>query len=356
VAGNRVTGLTGCEAGVSGRVAGAVLRAVRSQVGLTQADLAERLDAGLTTVQGWETGRRPLVNVRYGELQRIRRTLQAAGARPSLLRVWDQALTADSILEWMDTRDPQAHPLAWVVPDRTLTELLAWPISGSTPRELVGLQAQLHVESAVRDHLATHLRDVSDQVFIDGITGAMLRRQAKYLVAKHRASGEWVKDALRRDACWRVDLSTWSPAWPVARSNAVSAALAGDLDPLLRFTREGLASEQNIHANLTYWAYWVGEINVQWGADADMVTAGSYPWSGEMLAGSLVKGLVGAPYRELCAHTLWSLLMQKRRLIANASVRGAVSEAVEVALSTTGVVSELARNRLDQVRYLLGVD
>ncbi|MGH8880253.1 MAG: helix-turn-helix domain-containing protein, partial [Stackebrandtia sp.] len=57
--------LTGGETEVAGRVAGAVLAAIRVQLGRTQEQLATELSVGLTTIQAWESGRRPLINGKY---------------------------------------------------------------------------------------------------------------------------------------------------------------------------------------------------------------------------------------------------------------------------------------------------
>src|SRR5258708_6158521 len=120
----RTTGKGGI---LAGRVGGALLAAIRRRLPMTQEELARRLDVWLTTVQAWEQGRKPLVNVPFTRLQTLRRELRAAGADPGLLQLWDEALQVDVMLAALDTCDPERHPLALVVPDRMTTELLAWP-------------------------------------------------------------------------------------------------------------------------------------------------------------------------------------------------------------------------------------
>ena len=69
-----------------GLIAGAVLRSIRESISHSQEVFAERLHVSPETVQSWETGRRPLANVSFVELQRLRRGMAAAGAQPALLR------------------------------------------------------------------------------------------------------------------------------------------------------------------------------------------------------------------------------------------------------------------------------
>lgn len=340
--------LTGGEA-LSGRIAGTVLQAIRQAAGLTQPDLAEHAATGLTTVQGWESGRRPLINVRHAELGRLRRLLQTSGADPKLLRLLDPALTADTILAEISTPDPELHPLALLVPDRTLTELLAWPITGTPPRQLRDTRAHLPVGAGVREHLVAQLRELAERAPASTTAGAMLRRQAQFLIASHPGFREWATDAIRADLR-RASLGDWSVQWPVARSHAVSSAIAGDLEPLHRFADEGLATEQGTAANLTYWAYWVGEISGQWTNDSEMLH--DQAWSGETLLQSLTEGIVHAPYRELCAHTLWALIRVKRGLVAGPGAADRIGTAIDAALAD-GMVPDAARRKLEQVDYLV---
>jgi DNA-binding transcriptional regulator YiaG len=47
--------------GSEGRISGYVLKVIRESLGQTQERLAERLGVSAATVQGWESGRRPLM-------------------------------------------------------------------------------------------------------------------------------------------------------------------------------------------------------------------------------------------------------------------------------------------------------
>ncbi|MFD4243935.1 helix-turn-helix domain-containing protein [Streptomyces sp. NPDC058525] len=53
---------------VTGTITGFVLRTARESIPRTQAAMAETLGVDLATVQGWESGRRPLANMRAVDL------------------------------------------------------------------------------------------------------------------------------------------------------------------------------------------------------------------------------------------------------------------------------------------------
>lgn len=333
-----------------GRVGGAVLAAIRASVDQTQEVLAEHLCVGLSTVQAWESGRRPLVNATFQDLQRLNRCLRLGGAAPELMYVLDQALLVDTIYADMVVAEPRQHPLTLIVPDRTLTELLAWPLTGEPPRQLRATKARLHVPTGVRDAVAADLRRTADRS-AHGERGAMLRRQVKFLVADHAPSAEWLRAQVATEVRVHTDLRTWSPEWPVTRSQAVSAAHCGAIDPLRRFIDRGLAEDNGIEANLNYWAYWVGEHTATWATDADMMARPSMDWSGKLLLDSLVDGVVKAPYRELCIHTLWALLRRRSHLMRPIGAIGRITHAAESTLSTAELDAS-SRRRLEQVLYL----
>jgi transcriptional regulator with XRE-family HTH domain len=339
---------------LAGRVGGAVLATMRTRIPLTQEDLAERLQVSPTTVQAWERGRKPLVNMPFARLQNLRRELDAAGVDPGLLWLWDKALDADVMLAALDTPDPERHPLAQIVPDRTATELLSWPISGQPPRQLAKTNAALSVGRGELAAVTAALREVADRAGGDEERPSMLRRQVKYLLAKtdDPVAQQWAADAELSDLRSPGDLRQWTPRWPVARSAAHVAAAAGDLDPLHRFIDQGLSDDRLISANLNYWAYYSGEYPVPWSGDSVMTQAGDDVWSGTQLLGTLLRGIVHAPYRDLCAHALWALLLRQRQLAAAPKRRSQIKSAVSQALQAGGLAPS-ARQRLEQVDYLV---
>ena len=348
-------GQTGGKGGaLAGRVGGAVLAVMRRRNSMTQEILAERLQVSPTTVQAWERGRKPLVNMPFMRLQELRRELDVAGADPALLSLWDKALHVDAILAALDTPDPQRHPLALVVPDRTATELLAWPLSGQLPRQLAKTGADLSVGRGELTAVTSALRDVADRADGDGEHVAMLRRQATYLLARtdDPAAQQWAADAELRNLRSPGDLRHWTPNWAVARSAAHVAAAAGDLDPLHRFIDQGLSGDHLIRANLNYWAYYSGEYAVPWTGDSAMARPGDDTWAGTRLLRTLLSGIIHAPYRDLCAHSLWALLLHQRQLTASPDRRSQIQSAVSQALEAGGLAPS-ARHLLEQVDYLV---
>ncbi len=178
---NYVTALTG--GGVlGGRVAGAVLAAIRKSMPATQEHMAERLEVSLTTVQAWERGRKPLVNMPHVRLRALRSSLQAAGASPALLRVWDQALDADVILSGLGSTDPATHPLAVPITDPAVTELLTWPLTGRPPRSLAGTRASLYAGRGEIAAVTAALRRAADQADGQGHRATALKYQARLLL------------------------------------------------------------------------------------------------------------------------------------------------------------------------------
>ncbi|WP_082404910.1 helix-turn-helix domain-containing protein [Saccharothrix sp. NRRL B-16348] len=138
----------------TGVVAGFVLKLSRQTAGLTQERFAELLGVDPTTVQGWESGRRPLAAVGAGELVKLSARLSRAGAPASTGRHLNEAIEADLVLatgitagdSWVD---PDHHPLAAAVHRKTITNLITWPLpethrhnwASSSPRCLDGARS-----------------------------------------------------------------------------------------------------------------------------------------------------------------------------------------------------------------------
>jgi hypothetical protein len=181
----------------------------------------------------------------------------------------------------------------------------------------------------------------------------MLRRQARFLLAQadDPAARQWAASAEARDLRAPGDLRQWTPRWAAARSAAHVAATAGDLDPLHRFMDQGLSSDRLISANLNYWAYWSGEALATWNADSAMTRPAAGTWDGTLLLGTLLRGIVHAPYRDLCAHTLWALLLLRRPQLTSPQQLPAIRSAVSQALQARALAPS-ARQRLEQVSYL----
>ena len=89
-----LTGSTSSE----GRVSGYVFKIVRESAALTQQQLAADLRVSGATIQGWESGRRPLMAVPAGQFLALRSRLARLGAAPALLHALTLALEADHVI------------------------------------------------------------------------------------------------------------------------------------------------------------------------------------------------------------------------------------------------------------------
>lgn len=339
-------------------IAAGVLRAVRRSLGATQQDLAEILGVSHDTVRAWESGRRSLARINMETLWEYSSSLMLYGAPPHLVALMDDAIRADLLMSRLLTGPPpERHPLGMMVPGRTLTELLAWPINGRPPRDLAahtdGIRVQLR--PGERNQLIQALQQ-SAEAAPRGEQGAALRRQIIYLIAAapDGAGRAWVEDYLKRSPA--PASGQWTPSWAEERSRSISAAAAGDIEAVHRFATDHLTTKEQIQANLTYWAYWTGEVPDLWRSDVQMVTTPVSTWAGNRLLDTLVRGLANqAPYQELCAHTLHSLLEYKPHLAHLKPHREEISHALDVVLADhdPGYLSANARDRLREVSYLL---
>src|SRR4051812_35654148 len=91
--------LTGSQGSRSiGLVSGFVLKLARESTGLTQDKFAQELAVGVHTVQGWESGRRPLSAINAGELLSLCARLTRLGAPTTTGRHLLEAIEADQVL------------------------------------------------------------------------------------------------------------------------------------------------------------------------------------------------------------------------------------------------------------------
>ena len=73
-----LTGSTSSE----GRVSGFVFKLARESAGLTQQQLAADLRVSAATIQGWESGRRPLMAMPAGQFLALRSRLAGSALPP----------------------------------------------------------------------------------------------------------------------------------------------------------------------------------------------------------------------------------------------------------------------------------
>ncbi|MFI8515067.1 helix-turn-helix domain-containing protein [Streptomyces sp. NPDC085460] len=345
---------------------GFVLRLARESIPRTQAAMADELGVDLGTVQGWESGRRPLAHMKAGALLRLRQRLGFLGADTGVLALLDPAMDADQIIKAAlePAGDGGPHPLATWVHTRETAHMVAWSVTGVAPpalRARVPLSGRGPAASAPllgatdRRRLFDHLREVADAARKPG-GGGLLHRQALYLASYDRGpeATSWTAHHLhaRRDVLARRG---WSETWAEARSTATALARLGDPQPLLDFIERSLAGDDTAEAaNLNYWAYWLGGVRLPQADDGFMRERGPASWDPVTLLRGLTHGMHDAPgYVDLYVHTLWALLTAHPWL-PQAS-HGLADELADRTgrLLDGGAASSRARRELQAMHYVL---
>jgi len=352
-----------------GLVSGFVLKLARESTGLTQDNLAEELAVGVHTVQGWESGRRPLSAINAGELLSLSARLTCLGAPASTGRHLLEAIEADQVLatgitagsNWVD---PVTHPLAHGVHRWTITNLITWPIIGKMPQHLdeftrraprrgpVPAQPVLGAEERAR--FLDHLRTVAERARKE--SEALLRRQAVYLLGFDGRPQvvDWLHAEWNRAGRRRVpgeDLTGLMEA----RSASVALAVTGDSTHLHDFVRRMTDDRAEI-ANLNYWAYWIGELSDRQADDHFMLDADTRTWAGVRLLRHLVKRLQPtSPHLPLNLCTLHSLIASRPTLLNGPpEIRTSLARTLD-GLTSVEDMSRASRNQLAGLQYAVRI-
>lgn len=353
-----------------GLISGYLFKLLREALGLSQEALAEALGVGKNTVQGWETGRRPLANVRRGDLFRLTHQLRGLGSDPGLLGLLDDALEADHFLDDLLAADPEtvdssSHPLAQLVIRRGFSDLLSWPFTGEPPIA-ASAAAPLRrgpapsgpaLAAADQARFFTHLRAVTERAWsprVEADAGSVLLRRQSYYLASWDSTGQsrrWLEEMQRREGRRRYPLDRWTPQWTATRSLLVARARQGDREPLQAFIRGAIASPELEAANLNYWAYWISESSGTAHGD-DFMAGGLGRWSGAALLGRLLERLTPEePTVDLYVHSVWSLVLARPWVLeADHGLRTALQGRVDVLLDAPEMPRE-TRGKLDNLRY-----
>ncbi|MEU4216928.1 helix-turn-helix transcriptional regulator [Actinoplanes sp. NPDC026623] len=346
-----------------GLVSGFVLKLARQSIALTQEKLAEALGVDVTTVQGWESGRRPLSAMSAGDFLRLCGRLARLGAPAATGRHLREAIEADLVLStgivagnaWVDA---DSHPLAASVHRWTSTNLILWPILGRTPRHLHELAAKvprrgptptqpaLSIEERTRflDHLLTVAEQArrSDQ--------ALLRRQAVYLLGFDGRPEvvDWLRTEWNR-AGRRGPGGGDIAELLEARSASVALAVAGDSTHLYDFV-DHMTDQSGRLANLNYWAYWIGELSDEQTSDGFMLAADTRSWAGSRLLRHLMERLdPTSPQRPLNVCTIHALVASRPELLGG---RPATRESLTEVLDRLASSADLSRAERDQLAGL----
>jgi transcriptional regulator with XRE-family HTH domain len=343
--------------GPVGTVTGAVLKLTRMSAGLSREAFAALLQVSLDTVQGWESGRRPLPATSAAALLDVRHELAAADADTHLVTALDPAARADWIIGRTLEPDGRVHPLAGWVTTRRVHDLLIWALVGRWPEwlsrpanGLCPVPGGLVLGFWERRAVFARLRDLAERADGRQASGLQLRRQAAYLAGFDPASDTdaWL-DHLPRAIPSREG---WSPGWVAARSRAITIAARGDPEPLRWFIDYALAGDDRLEsAQLAWNAHYYEELAAPQHSDAFMV-ADLPAWRGERLLAWLAGRLdPKCGYVDLMAHTLWALLASRPHLAVSAAANGLAERAES--LMDTDVASARSRKELGEVGYLL---
>ncbi|MFI8518721.1 XRE family transcriptional regulator [Streptomyces sp. NPDC085481] len=328
--------------------------------------MAEALGVDLGTMQGWESGRRPLANMKAGALLNLRRRLGALGADPAVVGLLDSAMDADQIIgaALEPSGDIGLHPLASWVHTRDTAHMLAWALTGVAPPAVGERMPAPSRRPAVAapllgtaDRIAffDHLRETAEAARRPG-GGRLLHRQALYLTSYDRgpAAASWTAHALhaRRGV---LSGRGWSEHWAEARSTATALARLGDPQPLLDFIERSLADDDTAEAaNLNYWAYWLGGVRLPQSDDQFMRDRELTAWDPVTLLRGLTYGLHHAPgFVDLYVHTLWALLTAHPWLPQASHVLARDLAERAGRLLDGGGTSERSRRELSTVHYVL---
>lgn len=335
-----------------GVISGYALKLLRESIGQTQAAAAESWCVDLTTVQGWESGRRPLTSLRTSDLVRLRGQLLRDGTTYHQFAVLREAMEADiTISQLAGSRsvaaDRLSSPLATHVLRRELTSLITWPFTGLVPdqlRPMVGTAVRRRgpvadrpvLDADTRSRFFDNLLHAAESA--DAADGALLRRQATFLLGFDLRSDSlaWIANEQRRYVR-SIGKAGSDVSWAGRRSASVAAAYAGDRAPLTAFLHRDLQEHRSQVANLNYWAYWVGEIAEVQPDDSFMYDT-TPTWSGTRLFGHFIDKLdPGTAHIELTVRSLWTLVMSRPDVprLAGRATRASALQRIELLLDTS---------------------
>jgi transcriptional regulator with XRE-family HTH domain len=310
-------------------VTGYLFKLIRESIPMTQEALAQDLQMDRRTIQGWETGRRPVTAVPVAQAAALRHRLAVLGARPALLDHLDVAAEADYLISQIvgvapGSADLEQHPLGWTVLTHTLTEMVAWPITGRTPEALRANETAPRrgpvprspfLTGQSRAHFFGNLRMLADRAQKADGPVVLLRRQAHFLLGLDQtgSSSELLDRA--KTVRYLSQAHGWSPLWPAARSLAASLARQGDIEPLRHFISNAHPDEQCELAGLNYWAHWVGETPGRQRTDMFMVRP-DHDWRGTSLLRHIIRRMDSSNgFRDLYVHTLFALVKARPGLV-----------------------------------------
>jgi transcriptional regulator with XRE-family HTH domain len=361
-------------------VSGYVFKAIRESLGMTQEALAQRLRVDTNTIQAWETNRRPLTATQVARLMGLRLRLSSLGATNTMLDALDSSIRADQILTYvlstpLRSIEPLDHPFAvWLLP-RSVAEMLSWPITGLRPTALGDvLPARRRGPVASRPVLSAVQRTLFFEHFINAAeasltvsdpedVGAVLLRQQAYYQLGWNADAsmpDWFQRAQRVDDAAHY-VHGWSPRWLAARSLAVALTRRGQLQPLTDFIETAFVNDTCENADLHYWAYWAGDIQLPiHHKSLDSLIRHRQPWLANRLLRRMADNL-GASNTclDLYIRSLSILVTRPAATLVlghDRALKASLQDRVTQLLDGPPIVSRPARLHLDRIHSSLTVE
>lgn len=366
---NRPRTLTGSQGSRSvGVVAGYVLKLGRQAAGLTQEGLAEVLAVDISTVQGWESGRRSLAAISVSDWMHLIHLLPQFGAPSSIGTHLNEAVRADLVLgtgisQGERPTSDRAHPLAMSVHRRSLTNLITWPFTGRMPAQLASFTNRLPRRGPIP--AGPTLGAEASKLFFDHLLAiadqrskpeeALLRRQAVYLLGfdTRPQVSAWLRDELRVKS--RSFQGSDMRRFLEARAASVALASVGDDRYIRDFT--AMLTESRVQlADLSYWAHWVGELPSEQVDDTFMLRDTRKYWTGTRLFAHLVRRVEpDAPHLALNLHTMHTLIAAQPKLLSRVPDLHAPFSNVLDKLSSSDRLTRRERDQLTGLHYLMRI-